>query len=224
MAARVAALSHPKEPVEDAGTKDWVVSQYLLVTAFAHLDGDAQVQALIDLPEHGPPLVQLDSVFHPASADMVDRLVDHATASSEEHRLLMALAFVRGSDSPISLEALAKIRLLTDHPKGSVRGLALQISAEHPDDAQLTASVANGWSAATLHPREHFYERWHGSSMIIDAAKRGLLSGAEAVARVSPDRYGAAAEKLGAAAVGTPLASLIGQATAPCARFRARCR
>lgn len=214
MAARAAALCHPKEPIGDADTKDWVVSQYLLVTAFAHLDGDAQVQVLIDLPEHGPPLVQLDSVFHPASADMVDRLVDHGTASSEEHRLLMALAFVGGSASPISPETLAKIRLLTDHPKASVRGLALQISAEHPDDAQLTAFVASGWSAATYHPREHFYERWHGSSMMIAAAKRGLLSGAEAVARVSPDRYGAAAEKLGAAAVGTPLASLIGQATA----------
>lgn len=213
MLSRAAALSHPREPVGDADTKDWVVSQYLLVTAFAHLDGDTQAQRLIDLPEHGPPLVQLDSVFHPASAAMVDRLLHRAITSGEEHRLLMALAFVRGSNSPISPGALARIRQLTDHPQGSVRGLALQISAEHPDEAQLAAFVASGWSAAMHDPREHFYIRWHGSSMIIAAAERGLLTGAEAIARISPDRYGAAASKLGASTVGKPLARLIGQAT-----------
>lgn len=214
MIARAAALSHPREPVGDGDAKDWAVSQYLLVTAFSHLDGDAQVQALIDLPEHGPPLVQLDSVFHPASAAMVDSLIDRAIASTEEHRLLMALAFVRGSGSPISPETLARIRALTGHTEGAVRGLALQISAEHPDDVQLAAFVASGWSAATHDPHEHFYERWHGSSMIIAAAKRGFLSGAEAIARISPERYGAAAETLGATAVAKPLASLIGQAIA----------
>lgn len=213
MLSRAATLSHPRELVSDADTKDWVVSQYLLVTAFAHLDGDTQAQRLIDLPEHGPPLVQLDSVFRPASAAMIDRLLDRAIASSEEHRLLMALAFVRGSDSPINPGALARIRQLADHPQGSVRGLALQISADHPDEAQLAAFVASGWSAATHDPREHFYIRWHGSSMIIAAAKRRLLTGAEAIARISPDRYGAAASTLGADAVGKPLASLIGQAT-----------
>jgi hypothetical protein len=214
MLARAAILSHPREPVGDADTKDWVVSQYLLVTAFSHLDGDAQAQVLIDLPDHGPPLVQLDSVFQPASAAMVDTLVDRAIASTEEHRLLMALAFVRGSGSPISPETLARLRELTDHTEGAVRGLALQISAEHPNDAQLADFVASGWSAVAHDPREHFYERWHGSSMIIAAAERGLLGGAEAIARISPERYGRAAEKLGAAAVGKPLASLIEQATA----------
>lgn len=214
MVARAAALSHPNEPIGDADTKGWVVSQYLLVTAFSHFDGDVQIQALINLPEHGPPLLQLDGVFGPASAAMVDTLFDRAIASTDEHRLLMALAFVRSSDSPISPETLASIRQLTDHPEGSVRGLALQISADHPDDAQLVDFVASGWSAVTYDPREHFYERWHGSSMIIAAAERGLLTGAEAVARVSPERYSDAAGRLGAVAVGKPLANLIGQATA----------
>jgi len=214
MLKRAAVLSHPREPIGDADTKDWVVSQYLLVTAFSHLDGDAQMQALIDLPEHGPPLVQLDSVFHPASAARVDMLVDRAIASTQEHRLLMALAFVRGSGSPISPETLGRIRALTDHAEGAVRGLALQISAEHPDDNQLAAFVASGWSAVGHDPREHYYERWHGSSMIIAAAERGFLTGAEAIARISPERYSAAAETLGAAAVGKPLASLIEQAVA----------
>ena len=186
----------PAGTVGDADTKDWVVSQYLLVTAFSHLDGDAQAQVLIDLPEHGPPLVQLDSVFQPASAAMVDTLVDRAIASTEEHRLLMALAFVRGSGSPISPEILARVRELTGHTEGAVRGLALQISAEHPDDAQLADFVASGWSAVNHDPREHFYERWHGSSMIIAAGERGA-GWCRSDRAHQPERYGRAAEKLG---------------------------
>ncbi|SNT26193.1 hypothetical protein [Sphingopyxis indica] len=213
MARRAGELSHPEEP-SGARDKDWVVSQYLLVAAFAHLDGEAQVEILLNLPEHGPPLLQLDQVYRPASEASVDRLVDRAIASKEEHRLLMALAFVRSSGSPLSPVTLDRIRALTDHLRPSVRGLALQISAEHPDDAQLTAFVESGWSAASLDPREDFYERWHGSSMILAAAERQYLTGAEAVARIAPERYSDAARRLGNAAVGRPLALLLQQAIA----------
>lgn len=213
MAERAAALSHPEMPTGGADTKDWVVSQYLLVTAFAHLDGDAQARILVDLPDHGPPLLQLDRVFR-ASPAMVDELVERAIASEEEHRLLMALAFVRSSQSPVSPEMLGRIRQLTGHRKPSVRGLAMQISADHPDETQLAAFAGSDWSAATLDPREDFYERWHGSSMLIAAAARGLLAGAEAVARIAPERYSDAARRLGSVAVGRALASLVGQATA----------
>lgn len=213
MARRAGELSHPEEP-SGAGDKDWVVSQYLLVAAFAHLDGDAQVEILLDLPEHGPPLLQLDQVYRPASEASLDRLVDRAIASAEEHRLLMALAFVRSSGSPLSPATLDRIRALTDHPRPSVRGLALQISTEQPDDAQLAAFVESGWSAAVLDPREDFYERWHGSSMILAATERHRLTGAEAVARIAPERYSDAARRLGSAAVGLPLALLLQQAIA----------
>lgn len=211
--ARAAALSHPDD-TDRASDKDWVVSQYLLIAAFAHMDGDAQARALIDLPEHGPPLVQLDRVFRPSSAEAVDELLDRAIQSEEEHRLLMALAFVRGSNSPLSASALSRIRQLTAHSRPAVRGLAMQISADHPDDMQLAAFVTTGWTAATLDPRGDFFERWHGSSLILAAAERQLLTPAEAVTRIVPERYGEAARRLGHAAVGGALAALIAQATA----------
>ena len=213
MAVRAAELSHPEEPT-GASDKDWVVSQFLLVAAFAHLDGEQQVRILLDLPEHGPPLIQLDQVYRPASAASVDMLVERAIDSKEEHRLLMALAFVRSSDSPLSDMLLGRIRALTDHSRPSVRGLALQISAEHPDDDQLAAFVESGWSAAALDPRDDFHERWHGSSLILAAARAGHMTGAEAVARIAPERYSDAARRLGNAAVGAPLASLLQQAMA----------
>lgn len=214
MVERAAALSHPEIPTGNADSKDWVVSQYLLLNAFAHFDGDVQARTLIDLPEHGPPLLQLERVFRPASPGMVDELVERAIASEEEHRLLMSLAFVRSSQSPVSLETLGRIRQLIGHRKPSVRGLAMQISADHPDKPQLAAFAGSDWSAATLDPREDFYERWHGSSLIIAAAAQGLLTGAEAVARIAPERYSHAAQRLGSVAVGPALTSLVGQATA----------
>src|SRR3546814_164650 len=88
----------------------------------------------------------------------------------------------------------------------------MEISAESPDEAQLATFVASGWTAATLDPREDFYERWHGSSLILAAAERNLLSPAEAVTRIVPERYGDAAECLGHGAVGAPLAGLLTQA------------
>jgi len=214
MLERAAALSRPDEPKRGAGDKDWVVSQYLLVAAFSHLDGNAQARALRDLPEHGPPLLQLDRVFRPASADAVDEVLDRAIQSEEEHRLLMALAFVRSSDSPLSDAAISCIRQLISHSKPSVRGLAMQISADHPDEMQLASFVASGWTATTLDSREDFYERWHGSSLILAAAERQLVTPAEAVTRIIPERYGDAAERLGHSAVGVPLANLLVQATA----------
>lgn len=212
MAVRAAQLSHPEGPT--ASDKDWVVSQYLLVAAFAHLDGEQQVRILLDLPEHGPPLIQLDQVYRSASAASIDTLVERAIDSQEEHRLLMALAFVRGSDSPLSDLTLSRIRALTEHPRPSVRGLALQISAEHPDHDQLAAFAESGWSAAALDPHDDFHERWHGSSLILAAAGAGHMPGAEAVARIAPERYSDAARRLGNAAVGAPLASLLQQAMA----------
>src|SRR3546814_5648397 len=90
----------------------------------------------------------------------------------------------------------------------------MEISAESPDEAQLATFVASGWTAATLDPREDFYERWHGSSLILAAAERHLLSTAAAVTRIVPERYGDAAECLGHGAVGAPLAGLLTQAVA----------
>lgn len=212
--ARAAVLSHPDHPDGGSGDKDWVVSQYLLVAAFQHLDGDAQVEVLRKLPEHGPPLLQLDDVFQPARPEIVDGLIDQAIQSSEEHRLLMALAFARSSGSKLSAIAIGQIRQLIVHPKPSVRGLAMQISAEHPDKDQLASFAKSGWTAEKFAEREDFYERWHGSSLILAAAKKGLILPADAVTRIIPERYSDAARLLGYAAVGRPLADLLTQAFA----------
>lgn len=209
---RAAALSHPEKPEGGSGDNDWVVSQYLLVIAFQHLDGDAQVDALRKLTEHGPPLLLLDEVFQPAKLENVDGLLDQAIQSSEEHRLLMALAFVRSSKSSLSDSAIYRIRQLITHPKPSVRGLAMQISAEYPDETQLASFAQSGWSANNLNEREEFYERWHGSSLILAAAEHGFISSADAVARIIPERHADAVGVLGHVAVGKPLANLLAEA------------
>src|SRR3546814_11951797 len=45
MLKRAASLSHPEKPSDGAGEQDWVVSQYLVVAAFALLVGDEIVRA-----------------------------------------------------------------------------------------------------------------------------------------------------------------------------------
>jgi hypothetical protein len=206
---RVKELSHPGEPEGVAQDDDWAVSQYWLVSALAHLDGDAQVAVLRELPPHGPPLLQLEEVFRLASASAVDGLIESALQGSDESRLVMALAFARGSRSPLSESALSRVRALIDHPKRAVRGISMQISAEHPDTDQLERFVASGWTAAALDAREDFYERWHGSSLILAAAQQQLLDPAEAIARIVPERYSDAAQTLGSDRSGEAIAGLV---------------
>lgn len=209
---RAADFSRPFEPFDGKGNKDWVASQHLLLAAFAHIDGDAQAAVIIDLPEHGPPMLELRHVFRSASPTMQEALLDQAIQSHNEHRLLTALAFLHWSESHLSDSALGQIRLLTTHPKPSVRGLAMQISAKWPDRTQLAEFVANEWTAAKLDPSEDFLERWHGSSMILAAAELGLLSPPEAISRIIPGRYDDAVRRLGRQNVGTPLAMLLSNA------------
>src|SRR3546814_13843657 len=104
-------------------------------------DLDAQAPILRDLPEHGPPLLQLDRVFRSARPDTVDELLDRAIQSDEEHRLLMALAFVRSSELQRSDWAINRIRRLPHHPKPYNRGQALPISEKTLEQTKLATYV-----------------------------------------------------------------------------------
>lgn len=208
MLTRAAALSRSPEPDGEAGDTDWVVSQYLLVAAFSHIDGDRQLAVLRALPDHGSPLLQLERVFRPADAAAFEAALADAVGADKEHRLMMMLSFAQSSGTRLSEAALARIRTLVDHDKGSVRGMAMELSARYPDREHLAGFAGSGWSAADLAPRRSL-ERWHGSSVLIAAARQGLLSPAATFSRISPERYSDAARALGAAAAGPPLAGLL---------------
>lgn len=102
------ALLHPLVPellglsqalYEDTDVEDlqkshiWIVQQMTLLGAFLHLDGDAQVEALRNLPPHGPLLIQFNQVFRPASSQSLHKLLGDALESGSENRILAALAF-----------------------------------------------------------------------------------------------------------------------------------
>lgn len=194
---RAAELSHPDDFATASARDDWVVSQYLLLAGLSHLEGDAQLDVLRALPPHGQPLTQLDKVFRPALAVSLEAALDHAIQSTEENRLLTVLAFALSSNSELSDTALMRIRGLTDHPRPSIRGLAMQISADYPDREQLRRFVDSGWAADAIEERDDFLERWHGSSMIIAAAREGMFAPDEAIAGICPERYADAVSIIG---------------------------
>lgn len=208
MLARIAGFAKPLARGDD---RTWAVSQYFLVSAFSHLNGDAQLAALLKLGDLGPPLVQLEEVFAAASAGTYEQALRQVVEGHEENQLVTLLSFALSSATSLSPAALASIRALVDHRSSVIRGLAMELSAWNPDEAQLQSFVDSGWTSAALGKPEQFFERWHGSSLLITAAERGLLSPAEAVGRIVPERFSDLARRVGPRA-GAPLAELLARA------------
>ncbi|MEM8624587.1 MAG: hypothetical protein AAGG47_13810, partial [Pseudomonadota bacterium] len=192
-------LSSPREAESRVSRDNWIASQYAIQIAFPHFDGDAQLDALFGLPPHGPPLLKLAEVLKPATPEKLERALDQAMQSGEHNRALSALLFARHSGTALTDRSRILIGQLAEHERSAVRAKAMDIIA-HLKDTDLIEGIAiTGWNANLLDPRENYFEIWYGSLIVINAAKQGVLCVDEALDRISPPLYGAAAEVLGEA-------------------------
>lgn len=172
--------------------EDWLVSQFALQILLPHLDGEQQVALLDRLPPHGGPLLDLLHVFQPSSPVSADRLLAKAVRSGERARILMALLYLQGTGVEIgqpSRQTVAKLMFAEDI---AIRGAAMAVALVLDDRALIKNLVEHDWSAASLDPKQHFYEIWYGSHLLIRAVKLGLLDSGELLERISPKLFGAA--------------------------------
>jgi hypothetical protein len=209
------SLSSPREPESRDSRDEWIASQYAIQIAFPHLDGDAQLDTLVALPSHGPPLLKLAEVLKPATPEKLERALDHAIQSGEHNRALVALLFARRSGTPLTPRGRTLIGQFAEHERSSVRAEAMDVIAHLKDAELIEGIVTTGWSAALLDPRENHFEIWYGSLIVIEAAEQGMISADEALDRITPRLYSVAAEVLGAechAAVASRLAAAAAKA------------
>lgn len=197
MMERAAEFSAPLVRDSTESKRAWLASQYTLLVALPHFDGNEQLEALMALPPHGPPLLKLIEVMKPADTERLERAFDRVIQSGEDNNQVMVLTFARYSGTALTERARQSVLALTESAKSSVRAQAFNVAA-HSRHVDLLAEIAqSGWNANDLDPKENYFEIWHGSEALITAASAGLLSPDELLECISPRLFSAAARALG---------------------------
>lgn len=181
---------------------DWLISQYALLLALPHLEGDAQVKLLLSLPEHGAPLLDLQETFRASSPEAAERLLSEAVASGQTSNILMALSYYYGSRTALSDEARRTVADLAFYGKATVRGLGMAVAFSFKDEAVIRRLIADEWNANKLDPDKNFYEIWYASHLLIRGVELGLMDASHLLGRITPKVFRAAVSVLPPEALG----------------------
>jgi hypothetical protein len=189
---------------EQAGDRDdneqrnaWIASQYAFLLAFPHLSGDEQLEALRNLPAGNAPMLKLVEVMKPASSAAIEAALEAALAGDRDQKLAM-LCFAARPGNTLSPKTVDISGALMNDADAVVRGQAIALAIQLDDATLLQRIVDSGWTADGLDPKERGFEEWYGSRAIIRAAKHGLISVKDAIARINVIAFGLAACELGA--------------------------
>ncbi|MCW2308945.1 hypothetical protein [Rhodobium gokarnense] len=181
------------------GRDEWLTAQYCIYAAIAHLTADEQLGAIAGINSNNVLLDILDALL-PASKETTERVLERVLQSTDSNKQISALAAIGYSRPDLSPRSRAIIGEFLNSGDASVRTQALGAAAAGGDDTLLKLVVASGWDARPLRTGEQTFERWYGSSAILEAAKSGLIPLDEALDRMDLHHYGFAAQALGQAA------------------------
>lgn len=182
-------FSGPFEKAERESRDSWIRGQDALLMAFPRLSGPEQLELLMSLPMHGPPLLDLADVLKPGDPSRLEHALDRAVQSDDSDFQLNILMVAGYSDTPLTDRSLTSTRQLAASAKSSVRAQAMEVLRHVEDEEFLHAHARGSWSAEKLHEREHYFERWFGAKLLALAVSRGLLGIEEALNRIAPEHH-----------------------------------
>lgn len=175
---------------------EWLTAQYCVHTAIAHLTADEQLEAVAGIKSNNVLLDILDAL-QPASEEAAERVLEQVLQSADSDKQSLVLAAIGHSRPELTPPARAIIGEFLNSGDAGVHTQALGAVAACGDEALLKMVVANGWDARPLRTSEQTFERWYGSSAILEAAKAKLIPFDEALDRMDLHHYGFAAQALG---------------------------
>ena len=178
---------------------EWLTAQYSILTGIAHVQADEQLEAIASIEGNTILLDILDALL-PASTGVAERVLERVLQSGDTDKQTSVLAAIRYSRPSLTTRSRSIIAELLKSNNAGVRVQALGASAVSGDHELLSAVVASGWDARSLRAEKQTFERWYGSSAILEAAKVGLITLDNALNRMAIDHYGFAAQVLGSAA------------------------
>jgi hypothetical protein len=194
LASRILALSIglSTDPADVDASSVEHVQQALLLAAFPRLSPEEQLSGLAAVRDAN--LIWLE-VLRVAKQGSPSQLMDAVRQlGPSDIKVLIPLALAcRVADQPLPAFAEMLPDLLTS-PHPVVRSAALALASVSRDRGALQAVVASGWTAAPLPRtgREHIT----GSIALIEAAKTGVVRGAEILSRIAPETFGVACGQL----------------------------
>jgi len=136
----------------------------------------------------------------PASEQTAERVLERVLQSADGDKQSLALAAIRASDTSLSARSRAIVGQMLASSSAAVRSQALGLAATSGDKYLLKLVVDGGWDARPLRSGEQTFERWYGSSAILEATKAGLIDLNDALDRMDLNQYGFAARDLGTSA------------------------
>jgi hypothetical protein len=194
---RMGQASGTKLDEHNQGDRDgWITAQYCIFMGIAHLPADEQLEAIAAI-EGNAVLLDIFDALLPASEEATERVLKQVLHLRDNNKQRSVLGAIRHSMPPLSERSRIIIGDLLNSTDAKVRTQALGAVAASGDPNLLKMVVASGWSAYPLRANERTFERWHGSSAILGAAKVGLIALESALDRMDLHHYGFAAETLG---------------------------
>lgn len=182
---------------EALGEQDrWIVSQYRQLLAFPLMSADEQVQTLLSDDPEGRMLIALGAVAKPLDTRAFAARLEKACREQDENAQFRLLAHHTGTKVAISVKARRRLAELLHSASKHVRMQALALVARCNDRKLISIVADSAWSAETTEKDDRF-EAWYGSLVVIEAARRGLVSPEDALNRISQSLHGRAARILG---------------------------
>ncbi|WP_146618790.1 hypothetical protein [Rhodoplanes elegans] len=176
---------------------EWYTAQYFVLIAFPHLMPDEQLEAVAAI-KGGTVLSDITDALLKPSAEAAERVLEDVLRRTDEDAQAAVLAAINRSRPPLTPRARSIVLPLIESRHTTVRAEAIGVAAAYADVTLLEAVIASGWSAHSVPNRDRTYERWHGSSALIEAAKAGLVDIETVFDRIDIGHYGIAARVFGA--------------------------
>jgi len=174
---------------------EWLIAQFCVSAGIAHLPADEQLEAIADIQSNSV-LLDIINALRPASEVAAERVLERVLESADNDKQSSVLAAILHSAAPLSSRSREIIGDLLKSTDAGVRTQALGVARTSGDEDLLKLVVTSGWTARALPTTEQTFERWHGSSAILEAAKAGLIDLHEALDRMDLTHYGFAAKAL----------------------------
>jgi hypothetical protein len=176
---------------------EWIAAQELMLAVFPHMSGEEQLEFLLARPAGESHLRKLAEVLRPVDGSFFEKCLTRAIVDGDTSGQLRTLIYARHTNTEVSASSRELIEGQLSSSDSLVRAYVLAIADKLDEEALLKRVVASGWSAGNLSQKENYYEVWYGSSALLRAAKRGLISNEDVLDRISLGFYGYAAEELG---------------------------
>jgi hypothetical protein len=174
---------------------NWLAIWFTLNVCFPHMTGDAQVDFMLGLSAHGPPLLSFADVLKAPSRQKLEAALQQAISTNDNDCQLALLMFAGCKGEELTDESKAYLNQLLEDENTVVRSQAMQAICTHNLTDSIQRLLDNGWTSAGLHEDNNHSEIWYGSQVIVRAAKLGFVPGSEVLKRISPRFYGTIARE-----------------------------